>query len=165
MKLTSNIAGVLLGLAFNVIGLNYFFHFFQIPSPPAGSLPAMFLGAMISSGYFGFVKGLEIMGGILVAIPRTRLLGLLTLGPSIVNILCFHVFLTKGAGLFGPPLLVAALSLFLLWVHRPALSSLLRSQGDRSEAVGSARRGGIASDKNSATRETATIPSIRSIPR
>jgi hypothetical protein len=127
MKLIANIAGILLGLILNVIALNYFFHFFSMPSPPAGSPPAMFLGAMIPTGYFAFVKVLEIIGGVLVAFPRTRTLGLLTLGPIIMNFLCFHIFLTKGEGLFGPPLLVALLSLVLLWVNRSAFRGLVRS--------------------------------------
>ncbi len=96
-----------------------------MPEPPAGSPLAMFLGAMIPTGYFGFVKVLEIIGGILVAIPRTRPLGLLTLGPIVVNILCFHIFLAKGAGLFPLPLLVGSLSVFLLWVNRATFSHLL----------------------------------------
>src|SRR5882724_657271 len=125
MKILSNIAGVLLGFIFNVVALNFFFHFFEMPAPPADSPPAMFLGAMIPTGYFAFVKVLEIVSGILVAIPRTRPLGLLTLGPIVVNILCFHMFLAKGAGLVGLPLLVASLSLFLLWANRTAFSRLL----------------------------------------
>ena len=125
MKLIANIAGALLGLIFNVVALNFFFRFFEMPAPPADSPPAMFLGAMIPTGYFAFVKVLEITGGILVAIPRTRSLGLLTLGPIVVNILCFHIFLAKGAGLVGLPLLVASLSLFLLWANRVAFSCLL----------------------------------------
>ena len=129
MKLASNIAGVLLGLIFNVVALNFFFHFFSMPEPPAGSPPAMFLGAMIPTGYFAFVKVLEILGGLLVAIPRTRPLGLLTLGPIVVNILCFHIFLAKGAGLFPLPVLAASLSLFLLWTERAAYSRLLPGAG------------------------------------
>jgi putative oxidoreductase len=71
MKLIPNIAGVLLGLVFNVVALNFFFRFFEMPTLPANSPPAMFLGAMIPTGYFAFVKVLEITGGILVAIPLT----------------------------------------------------------------------------------------------
>ena len=85
----------------------------------------MFLGAMIPTGYFAFVKVLEIAGGILVAIPRTRPLGLLVLGPIVVNILCFHGFLMGGAGLFPLPFVVATLSAFLLWTERAAFSHLL----------------------------------------
>lgn len=125
MKLAANIAGILLGLIFNVVAWNFFLHFFSMPELPAGSPPAMFLGAMISTGYFAFVKILEITGGVLVAIPRTRPLGLLTLGPVLVNILCFHTFLTRGAGLIGLPLLVSALALFLLWTERAAFSRFL----------------------------------------
>lgn len=125
MKLFANIAGVVLGLVFNLFALNYFFHFFQLPMPPEGSPPAMFMGAMIPTGYFAFVKVLEITGGILVAIPTTRRLGLLVLGPVVVNILCFHVFLENGAGLFPLPLFVASLSLFLLWSERAAFTCLL----------------------------------------
>jgi putative oxidoreductase len=132
MKTISNIAGVFLGLVFNLIALNFFFHFFEMPTPPAGSPPALFLGAMIPTGYFAFVKVLEILGGVLVAIPRTRAMGLLVLGPIIVNILCFHIFLLKGAGLFPLPLLVASLSLFLLWTERAAFSHLLPRENKES---------------------------------
>ena len=125
MKLAANIAGILLGLIFNVVAWNFFLHFFSMPEPPAGSPPAMFLGAMIPTGYFAFVKILEITGGILVAIPRTRPLGLLALGPILVNIICFKTFLTRGAGLVGLPLIVASLALFLWWTERAAFSRLL----------------------------------------
>lgn len=125
MKLISNLAGFLLGLIFIVVSLNFFFHFFAMPKPPAGSPPAMFLGAMIPTGYFTVVKVLEIVGGISVICPRTRALGLLLLGPIVVNILCFHIFLMKGAGLFPLPALVAVLSLFLLWTNRTAFARIL----------------------------------------
>lgn len=135
MKLIANIAGVLLGLVFNVVAWNFFLHFFEMPAPPKDSPPAMFLGAMIPTGYFAFVKVLEIVGGLLVAIPRTRPLGLLALGPIVANILCFHSFLTRGAGLVGLPLLVAALSLFLLWTERAAYSRLLPGRGTKPDAA------------------------------
>src|SRR5947199_9296721 len=124
MEILSNIAGVLLGLIFNVVALNFFFHFFEMPAPPADSPPAMFLGAMIPTGYFAFVKVLEITGGIFVAIPRRKPVGLLTVGPIVVNIVCFNIFLVKGPGLVGLPLLVAALCLVRIWTVPAALSRL-----------------------------------------
>ena len=69
--------------------------------------PATLLGAMIPTDYLAFVQALEIVGGLFVALPRTRPLGLLTLGSIVMNILCFHIFLAKGAGLFPLPLLAA----------------------------------------------------------
>ena len=126
MKHAPTIAGGLHGLIFAVFGLNFFLKFISIPSPPEGSPPAMFLGAMYMTGYLAFVKVLEILGGILVAIPKTRNLGLLVLAPVIVNILAFHVFLTKGAGIADPVvILITILPLFLLWSARKSFCGLL----------------------------------------
>ena len=81
---------------------------------------------MFPTGYLAFVKGLEILGGLLVAIPKTRNFGLLVLGPIIVNILAFHVFLTNRAGLLDPVLLlICALAAFMLWSGRKAFANLL----------------------------------------
>ncbi|MEQ1751555.1 MAG: hypothetical protein ABL974_19185 [Prosthecobacter sp.] len=128
MKLISNIAGALLGLLFIVFGLNFFLHFIPMPpGPPEGSPPALFMAALYPTGYLAFVKVLEILGGVLTAVPKTRNIGLLFLGPIIVNILCFHVFLAKG-GYFAPPiLLITALSAFLLWSGRRAFAGLLKA--------------------------------------
>lgn len=126
MKCAANIVGGLLGLIFIVFGLNFFLKFITIPSPPEGSPPALFFAALYPTGYLAFVKVLEIVGGILVAIPKTRNFGLLVLGPIIINILAFHVFLTKGAGLADPVVsLIAILPLFLLWTARNSFKSLL----------------------------------------
>ena len=65
------------------------------------------------------------IGGILVAIPRTRNYGLLVLGPILVNILAFHVFVVKGAKLLDPMLIVIVLlATYLLWCGRKAFAGL-----------------------------------------
>lgn len=127
MRYLYNFSAILLGLIFNVVAWNYFLHFFSLPPPAAGSPPAIFLGAMISSGYFSLVKTLEILGGLLVVFPKSRNAGLLILGPIIVNILSFHIFLERGAGLLGLPLLVAILALLLLFERRSDFARLLRN--------------------------------------
>jgi hypothetical protein len=127
MKHAPTIAAGLLGLIFVVFGLNFFFKFIPIPAAPEGSPPAMFLGAMYLTGYLAFIKVLEILGGLLVAIPKTRNIGLLVLAPIIVNILAFQVFLVKGAGLADPVIiLITILPLFLLWTARKSFATLLR---------------------------------------
>lgn len=129
MKHVPTIAGGLLGLLFVVFGLNFFLQFIPMPpGPPEGSPPALFMAAMFPTGYLTFVKVLEILGGVLVAIPRTRALGLLVLGPIVVNILAFHVFLTKGAGLFEPPvLLITILPIVLLIAERNRFAALVKN--------------------------------------
>ncbi len=131
MKIAANIAGALLGLLFVVFGSNFFLNFIPMPPPPPEGTPvAMFFGAFFATGYLAFVKVLEILGGLLVALPRTRPLGLLLLVPIIVNILAFHTFITAGAGLLEAPLLlIVALTLFLVWTHRRGLAALLADHG------------------------------------
>jgi putative oxidoreductase len=127
MKHIPNIAGGLLGLAFLVFGLNHFLHFLpDMPAPEKGSPPALFFGAIYPTGYLGFIKIFEILGGIAVAIPKTRNIGLLLLGPVVVNILAFHLFLTNGGGLLDPVVIaISALSAYLLWVGRKKFCGLL----------------------------------------
>ncbi len=129
MKLLSSIASVLLGLAFITFGANFFLNFIPMPvdPSPADAPHKLFMAAMFPSGYLAFVKVLEILGGLLVALPKTRNIGLLVLGPIIVNILAFHVFLTKGAGLTDPLILViCGLSVFVLFTKRKAWLGLLK---------------------------------------
>jgi Na+-translocating ferredoxin:NAD+ oxidoreductase RnfD subunit len=68
----------------------------------------------------------ELTGGLLVMIPRLRNLGLLLLGPVIVNILAFHIFVAGGKDLFNPILIgVVVLALYLLWDARRKFAGLL----------------------------------------
>ena len=122
------IAAGLLGLAFVVFGANHFLKFIPMGDPPAeGSPAALFFGAFYPSGWLTFVKVCEIAGGILVAIPKTRNFGLLVLGPIVINILAFNLFLTKGAGLLQPPVIaISILSAYLLWSERAKFAKLLR---------------------------------------
>ena len=123
-KITLVAAG-LLGLLFVTFGLNFFLNFIPMPAPPEGSNAAAFMGAMYSTGYLTFVKILEITGGILVAIPKTRNIGLLILGPIVINILAFNIFIAPGGYTQPPVILVCALSAFLLWTARATFAKLI----------------------------------------
>lgn len=127
MKYAPSIAGGLLGLLFLAGGLMFLLNLIpEQTAPPEGSPTALFMGALVPTGYFTFVKVFEVLGGLLVAIPRTRNFGLLVLGPIILNILAFHLFITGGVGLFSPLLIVICLlALFLLWSGRKAFLGLL----------------------------------------
>ena len=126
MKHAPTISGILLGLLFIMSAVVVLLRLVEVPQPPAGTPAALFFGAFGPTGYMTFVKVLELLGGVLVAIPRTRNIGLLILGPIIVNILAFHVFITKGEGLMSPIIIaIVVLSLYLLWVGRKGFSGLL----------------------------------------
>lgn len=126
MKHAPNIAGGLLGLAFIAFSLMYFFKMMpDMPPPPEGTPAAHFMAAFGPTGYFNFVKTCELIGGILCVIPLTRNIGLLFLGPVILNILAFHAFVAKG-GLTDPPLiLICLLAAYLLWSGRAKFAGLL----------------------------------------
>ena len=127
MKIATNIAGVLLGLMFIAASVMVLFKLGPTPpAPPEGTPPAHFMAAFAPTGYLTFVKVFELWGGVLVAIPRTRNLGLLILGPIIINILAFHIFVTGGEGLWNPMLIgICVLALFLLWSERKAFAGLV----------------------------------------
>ena len=126
MKHLPIIAGVLLGVLFVMSAVVVLFGLVPTPPLPEGTPMALFMGAFGPTGYMTFVKVLELIGGILVAIPRTRNFGLLVLGPILVNVLAFHLFIMKGEGLLNPLLiLIVALALYLLWVGRSKFAGLL----------------------------------------
>lgn len=124
----NRLTAALLGLVFVVFGSNFFLKFIPIPQPPEGSPAAMFLGGLFVSGMLAFVKVLEILGGILVAIPKTRNLGLLVLGPIIVNIFAFHAFFFGPASLLDPMMIgIAVLSAWQVLAAGKAFWNFLKS--------------------------------------
>jgi uncharacterized membrane protein YphA (DoxX/SURF4 family) len=136
MKYLPTIAGILLGLLFIMAAVTVLFNLIPPEKMPKPATPEaeMFMGAFGPTGYMTFIKILELTGGILVAIPRTRNLGLLVLGPIIINILAFHTFVTKGKDLFSPTLIVIVLlALFLLWSERRAFAGLVTRGASGSE--------------------------------
>ena len=126
MKYAPTIAGILLGLLFIMSAVVVLFNLVPTPPMPEGTPMAMFMGAFGPTGYMTFVKVCELLGGILVAVPRTRNFGLLVLGPIIMNILAFHVFITKGEGLVNPMLIIIVLlAAYLLWAGSKAFAGLV----------------------------------------
>lgn len=126
MKYAVLIARALLALIFVVFSLNFWLHFIpmssaSMPSPdsPAGK----FFAAVFTTGYMAAVKVVELLGGLMVASGRFLNIGLLFLGPVILNILFFDAFLAHA---FNPvSTLAAVLALFLLWANRQKFAALV----------------------------------------
>lgn len=126
MKHLPAIAGVLLGLIFVFASVAYFFNLVDAPPPPEGSALAMFFAGIATTGFLTAVKLIELVGGVLVAIPATRRLGLLLLGPIIVGIILVHALIMRGGMLNPMFILVVTLPLYLLWAERRAFAAYLR---------------------------------------
>jgi putative oxidoreductase len=107
MKIVALIARLLIGLVFLVFGLNGFLNFINMGPMPTG-LAGQFLAALAQSHYFQFIAAIQIIGGVLLLVNRFVPLALVLLGPVIVNILSYHVFL-------NPTGLPLALVVTILW--------------------------------------------------
>jgi len=107
MRIVTLIARILLGLMFIVFGLNGFLNFLNMGPMPTG-LAGQFIGALVQSHYFWVVAALQVIGGVLLLVNRYVPLGLVLLGPVIVNILLYHIFLNPaGIGM--------AIAVTVLW--------------------------------------------------
>jgi len=121
MKYIITISRILLGLIFVVFGLNGVLHF--IPTPPPPGVAGQFTGAVFSSHFSAIVFGTQIVGGLLMLANRYVPLGLLLLGPVLVNILSFHILMSAP----GIPLALLATALWFIvffWA-RSAFSGVL----------------------------------------
>jgi putative oxidoreductase len=107
MKIAALIARVLLGLVFLLFGLNGIHPFIPMGPMPTGNA-GQFIGAMMQSHYSLIVAILQVIGGALLLANRYVTLGIVLLGPVIVNIFLFHV-------LMEPKGLPIALVVVVLW--------------------------------------------------
>lgn len=123
-SLGAKIAQVVLGLMFLVFGLNGFLHF--IPTPPPSGASGDFAMALFKTGYFfPFLKGVEVICGILLLVNKFATLALLILAPIIINIFLFHAFLAI-EGLPMSIILIALLA-YLAWTRKEAYKFVLVS--------------------------------------
>ena len=125
MKIAVLIARLLLGLISVVFGLNGFLNFLNMGPMPTG-LAGQFIGALALSHYYWVVAGLQIIGGVLLLVNRFVPLALVLLGPVIVNIICYHVFLNHSGA--APAAVVTVLWLIVFYGNRQAFSGIFVPQ-------------------------------------
>ncbi len=117
MKIAVIICRILLGAGFMVFGLNILHPFLPMPPMDPESLPVRFGAIMGPSHWMALIGLFQLLGGLFVIIGRTAPIGLVLLGPVLVNIIAFHVCLQKGAGI-APGLVFSALEIFLIYAYR-----------------------------------------------
>jgi hypothetical protein len=113
-KYLPNIAGALLGLCFLAASVPLLFNLITIPKLPEGTPAWHFMEAFVPTGYVKFVKSIEFIGALIVMVPRLRSIGLLLLGPIIVNIIAFHVLIDDPKHLLDPMMIIIILCAFYL---------------------------------------------------
>jgi putative oxidoreductase len=120
MKISIVIARILLGFVFAAAGL-----FSILKLGKMGAMPAdatTFLTLMVAHNYTTFVALIMLIGGLLLLVGRFVPLGLVLLGPILVNILLFHFLFHVAGSITG--LVCTALEVFLIWAYRPSFRGL-----------------------------------------
>ena len=121
MKIVTLISRLLLGLTFVVFGLNGFLNFLSMGPMPSG-LAGQFIGALALSHYYWVVAALQVAGGALLLVNRFVPLGLVLLGPVIVNIVLYHVFLNPSG--IALAVVVVILWFIVFYGHRQYFSGI-----------------------------------------
>lgn len=120
----------LLGLCFVVFGTNGFVHFMPMPEDlPYGV--KRFTEALQETGYMlELIGATQILGGLLLWIPRLVPLGLVVLAPVTINIVAFHLFLDPDPANGLPGYIVAAVHLVLVIAYAGSFRCLFHGRVD-----------------------------------
>ena len=122
MKTVYNILCILFGVGMIIFGANKFFNF--MPTPKLTPEQLEMFGAFGKIGWLmPLVAITEILGGLLVLLPKTRAVGALVMLPIIIGILAHH-FHHDPAGIVSG-LVFAVILLWILWENRKKYSQLM----------------------------------------
>ena len=98
------------------------------------------MGALYGSNYHAVVFGTQLVGGVLLLSNRYVPLALTLLGPVIVNILSFHLFLDRGG--IAPAIVVTVLWFVVFSQVRSSFAALFVARKDgasnRAQALSAA---------------------------
>ncbi len=105
------VLSVLLGLFLVNAGLNKFFNYMPVPENMPEAVVKDGMAMMEIVWLMPLIAWAEIIGGLLLAIPKTRALGALVVFPVMVGILLTHIFVAPDG------LLIAIIMwVVLLWI-------------------------------------------------
>ncbi len=115
MKIVKLILCVLFGLMFINAGLDKFFHY--IPPPKMeGEILAVGMAMGTIKWLMPLIAIIEILGGLLFAIPKTRALGAIVILPVMVGIILHNAtYMPQGLAIAGPMLLINLWIIFDNW--------------------------------------------------
>ena len=120
MKIAVIIARILLGFVFAASGTVSLLKLGKMGGMPADA--TTFLSLMVAHHYTTFVAIVMLIGGLLLLIGRFVPIGLVCLGPILVNILLFHLLFHVRGSVTG--LVCTALEVFLIVAYRSSFRGL-----------------------------------------
>lgn len=120
MKIVKTILFSLFGLLLINGGLNKFLNYMPVPEGLPEELMKDNAALMEISWLLPLIGFAEVLGGLLILIPRTRALGALVIFPVMTGILLTHIFVEPG----GLPIAIVIWAI-LLWIIYDNLHKLL----------------------------------------
>lgn len=123
MKIVKLILCVLFGLMFMNAGLDKFFHYMPVPKME-GEILAVGMAIGTIKWLLPLVATIELLGGLLFAIPKTRALGAIVILPVMVGIVLHNAtYMPEGLAIAGPMLLINLWIIFDNWgKYKPMVS-------------------------------------------
>jgi putative oxidoreductase len=124
MKIATIAARILLGLVFFATGIVSILKLGKMGAMPADAIT--FLTLMVTHHYTVVVALFMLIGGLLLLVGRFVPIGLVLLGPILVNILLFHILFQVPGILTGA--VCTMLELFLIWVYRASFRGIFAAK-------------------------------------
>ncbi len=123
MKIAIVIARILLGFVFFAAGMINIMKLGKMGGMPTDA--TTFMTLMVAHNYTTFIALIMLIGGLLLLVGRFVPIGLVLLGPILVNILLFHALFQVPGIITG--LICTALEIFLIWAYRPSFRGLFHA--------------------------------------
>ena len=120
MRFIKNSAAYLLGLIYVVFSVQFFVMVLtHAAMPPMSELANEFMHVFLASGLMFVVKGIELTGGVLLFVPRTRALVALVLAPISTAIVLTELLVVQPPVVeMIPALLVLILNIVIIYQNR-----------------------------------------------
>jgi len=119
-----NILAALFGLILMNGGLDKFLHYMPVPENLPEELVKDSMAIMEIQWLMPLIGAAELLGGLLIIIPKTRALGLLVIFPVMVGVLLTHIFVAPS----GLPiaLIIWAILLWIIYENRAKYVPLIK---------------------------------------
>jgi len=119
MKIIAITAQILTAVTLLWLGLSRFLHL--VADVPLRCIAQQSVATIFLSRYIALLLGLQLLGSLLLLVGRWNVLALVLLGPIVLNIVLFHLFMGPGSFIFA--LLLALLESGAIWICRRYLDS------------------------------------------
>ncbi len=126
MKVTVILARILLGFVFAAAGLFDLLNLGKLGGLPPDAMT--FLSLLVAHHYTPFIGLIMLCGGVLLLVGRFVPIGLVLLGPILINILLFH-FMFHAPGV-ATGLVCTVLEIFLIWAYRSSFRGIFVAAPD-----------------------------------